>query len=103
MKEKKQVILSGKEIQDCVDFQKKCMESLAEFSHKYSDEKSFEIFSIAFGIIVSNVMRSYGIKNINLYLNDMINLINDIHGRTEQNTCYMEYRKGVKVSEGRFN
>lgn len=100
---KRKVIFSNDEIKDGVDFQKKVIEAWAEFSYKYNDEKQFEIFAIAFGMIVSNVMGSLGVKNIDPFLNDITDLIKDIHERAQQNACYMEYEKGVKVSEGRFN
>lgn len=92
-----------KEMTDLTEFQKKSISAFAEFAYKYDDDKSFDIFSMGVALIVSNIIGSYGIKNIGPYLEELMGIIKQIHNSVQENACYMEYKKGKKISEGRFN
>ena len=100
---KKPVKLTRAELEDVVFFQKKSIEGFAECSHKYDKDKSFEIFAVGIAFIISNIMGSFGVKNINDFLDDMVINIKKFHNDIQKNACYMQYSKGKKISEGKFN
>lgn len=100
---KQNIILTDAELEDCCNLHKEMMESFARHTHKYPAKKTFEIFSVAMAFTISLSLSSMGIKNINEYLNELMENIKAIHNDVNKNSCYMEYKNGVKISEGRFN
>lgn len=100
---KKFTRLNREQLADCATFQKKCLESFGEISHGHTDEINFEIFGIGIGLVISNIMLTFGIKDINHFLNDMVEMVKHVHEDVKKNASYMEYKKGVKISEGHFN
>lgn len=98
------VDLNKKEMQDCVDFQKKCLESFVEIFHKYSDAKSFDIFSIGIGLVICNMMMTMKITKTDLFIDEFCSLLKQLHPQVVKNsTDYMAFENGKKVSEGKLN
>ncbi len=90
-------------MKDAVNFHKEIMESLAKNTQKYTADKVFDIFSISLAVTISNVMGTFGVKNIDCFLHHMIIIIKQIHEDVQKNSSYMEFKDGKKISEGRFN
>jgi hypothetical protein len=103
MNDKKQVDLSLEELKDAANFHKETMESFAKHTHKYNNGKTFEIFAVSIGITISNTISSLGIEDIDYFLEDLMIMIKKIHKDVKENSLYMEFKKGKKISEGRFN
>jgi hypothetical protein len=100
---KNYIKLNKDEMRDCIDIQKKMIEAIAEKFHKYEDQKSFEIFSVAISLVISNMLTSLGVSKIDVYLNDMTRTVKQIHEKVKKNSSYMQYQYGKKISEGEFN
>lgn len=99
-----QVDLNKEEMQDCVNFQKKCLELFAEIFHKYSDEKSFDIFSIGTGLLICSMMMTMRVDKTDLFIDDFCRLLKQLHPQVAKNsTSYMAFKNGKKVSEGKLN
>lgn len=97
------VKLNEKEMHDCVDMQKKMIEIIAQHICGYNNQKSFEITSIAISLVISNMLSSFGINKIDIYLDDMMENIKVMHENVKKHNSYMIYEKGKKVKEGQFN
>jgi hypothetical protein len=101
---RRDIILNEEQLKDCVHFQKKVMELFGEFHSKHNDQESFDIFSIGLTVLVSNVLASLGIKNIDHYLDHLFETVKELHKTIQKNSKgVMEYKNGVKINEGMIN
>ena len=100
---KKEIVLNEKEMDAVCELHKEMMESYAIITEKYNNAKSFEIFAVAIALTISNTLSSLGINNVQLFFNDMVRVIQDIHGKVKASSDYIKFRDGKKTSEGRFN
>lgn len=103
MIKKKLVTLTPEQMQDMVNFHKETMESFGKIASKYNDATNFEIFVVSIGITISTALTSLGLKEIDAPLEGMFDMIKKLHEDIKKNSMYMIYKKGEKVSEGRFN
>ena len=99
----RKIELTSQEMQDCVDIHKKMMEAYASHTFRYNDEKCFELFSLSIALTISCTMTSLGIKNIRDWLTHLNEFIESIHEAAKDNSSFMTFKKGKKVSEGKFN
>ena len=95
--------LSEKEIVDITEIQKEMIESIGRRHHKYNDEKMFQIFSIAISVFISNMMVTFGVGEIDDFLDDMKYEIKRILPGVKENSGYMSFKNGKKIREGKFN
>lgn len=100
---KYEIKLSERELEDACLVHKEMIESLARIGSRHNNDKNFEIFSVAIAFTISLTLTNLGINKIEPFLSDMTNTIKNIHEEANKNACYMEYREGKKISEGRFN
>jgi len=100
---RKPVQMTPTEMEDCVEFQKRSIESFAKFSHKYSHEKNFEIFAIGITLIISNIMSSHGVTKIDMFMDELSDNIKRTYKLISDNASYMQFDKGKKISEGNYN
>lgn len=103
MSEKVTLILSDNEALSLCAIHKDIMESLARNLYQYDLEKTFVIFSMTIGITISNFLTSFCIKDIDSYLKELIQNIKNTHDTIKKNSDYMEYKNGIKISEGKYN
>lgn len=100
---KKLVKLSDSELVDCIKLQKEFMESFGRNLHKYNKEKEFEIFSVAIAVVISNICVTFGEKGLKAYFDDLTKITLGMHEAIKKNSSYMEFKNGIKISEGQFN
>lgn len=103
---KREIKLDRKEIEITVDIHKKMMMAIAETitKHKLGDEKEFHVVTLALSFTVSNMLKGFGINNINSFLQDFSELTRETFPGVQKNSFgYMVYNKGKKVEEGKLN
>lgn len=103
MNKKHKIDLTESEVKITADIHKKIMETIAENCNFASKEKEFHVITLTLAITVCNVMSSFGIDHHRRYLDDFCDLVKQLIKPVKQNSSYMEFKGGKKVSEGRFN
>lgn len=103
MSEKKPVNLIEDEVKACAEFQKKCIEAFAEIACNYNDEIQFKLFAVGMCLVISNLMATLGIININDFLDELVDNIKRMHETIQNNASYMQFKNGKKISEGKLN
>lgn len=102
--EKKKVLLTREEMVVTTDIHKEMMEAMAKRAHLFNEEKNFEVYSVALAFTISNMLITFGIrKNIKPFLDDMVQVVMDIHEDVLRCSSYMVYKKGEKIDEGNFH
>lgn len=103
---KREIKLDRKEIEITVDIHKKMMMAIAEAitKHKLGDEKEFHIVTLALSFTITNMLKGFGINNIDSFLQDFSELTKQTFPSVQKNSdAYMVYRKGKKIEEGKLN
>ena len=68
-----------------------------------NNEKTFKIFSVGLTLIISNILASHGISKIDLFVDDLSQNLKRTFKIIKDNASYMQFDKGKKISEGKFN
>ena len=107
MKEFHKLELTLDEVNIVADINKRIMECFAEKIHKIKEkQKEFDAVTFTLSVTILNLLSNYNIndpKKIKLFMDDLYRLMMTIQKPVKENSFFMEYKNGKKVSEGKFN
>lgn len=96
---------SKEEAEEIVYFQKKVIDLTAGLCPKHGIEKTVNIFSMGLCFAIANIIKTFGIKDHDLFMNDMFENLKIINNEVkEKDSGYTVFNeKGKKIHEGSFD
>jgi hypothetical protein len=98
-----EVNFTSEQLSEVADYQKLVIEEFARRFTKYEKQMEVDIFLVSFMVIISNMLNTFGIDKVELFMGDLTRNLLQTHSRIKELAHFMKFENGVKISDSKFN